>query len=63
MLDKSSVYNVLAEGMNFFDKSSPLDFNFLDFHYFSEIVQILHVIFETRSQFLFKLCTILETFR
>ena len=26
MLDKSSVYNVLAEGMYFLDKCSPLNF-------------------------------------
>ena len=31
MLDKSSVYNVLAEGMCFLDKSSASNFNFLDF--------------------------------
>ena len=30
-IDKSSVYNVLAEGMYFLDKSSPSNFNFLDF--------------------------------
>ena len=30
-VDKSSVYNVLAEGMYFLDKSSPSNFNFLDF--------------------------------
>ena len=29
MLDKSSVYNVLAEGMYFLGKSSPSTFNFL----------------------------------
>ena len=43
MLDKSSVFNVLAEGMYFLDK---------------EVAQTLHVIFETRSQFLYKLCSI-----
>ena len=31
MLDKSFVYYVLAEGMYFLDKCSPLNFNFLDF--------------------------------
>ena len=31
MLNKSSVYNVLAEGMYFLGKYSPLNFNFLDF--------------------------------
>ena len=30
-IDKSSVYNVSAEGMHFLDKSSPSSFNFLDF--------------------------------
>ena len=30
MLDKSSVYNVLAEEMYFLDKCIPLNFNFLD---------------------------------
>ena len=33
MLDNSSVYNVLAEGMYFSDKCSPLDFNFWTFHF------------------------------
>ena len=31
MLDTSHVYNVLAEGIYFLDKCSPLNFNFLDF--------------------------------
>ena len=31
MLDKCSVYSVLAEGMDFSDKSNPSNFNFLDF--------------------------------
>ena len=30
-VDKCSVYNVLAEVMYSLDKSSPLNFNFLDF--------------------------------
>ena len=47
MLDKSSEY-VLAERMCFLDKRPP-NFNFLDFHCLSEIVQNPHVIFETRS--------------
>ena len=29
-LDKSTIYNVLAEGMHFLDKK-PSNFNFLDF--------------------------------
>ena len=31
MLDKSSLYNVLAEGIYFWDKCSPLNFNFSGF--------------------------------
>ena len=31
MLDKSSLYNVFAEGIYFLDKSGPSNFNFLDF--------------------------------
>ena len=58
MLDKSSEYNVLAEGMYFLDKS-PSNFNFLDFHCLSEVAQLSHVIFETRNQLLHKLCIIL----
>ena len=30
-VDKSTVYNVLAEGMYFLDKSSPSNFNFFNF--------------------------------
>ena len=30
ILDKSSIYNVLAEGMYFFDNCSPFTFNFSD---------------------------------
>ena len=30
-VDKSFVYDVLAEGVCFLNKSSPLNFNFLDF--------------------------------
>ena len=52
MLDKSSVYNVLAEGMHFLDKSSPSNFKFLDF-------PLLVSSCETRGQFLYKFCTIL----
>ena len=48
MLDKSSVYNVLAERMCFLDK-----------YCLYEVIQISHMIFETRSQFLYKFCTIL----
>ena len=45
--------------MYFLDKSSPSNFNFLDFPLLvPEVVQILHAIFETRRQFLYKLCTI-----
>ena len=59
MLDKSSVYNVLAEGMYFLTKVAHQISPFWTFHCLSEVVQIPHVIFETRSQFLYKLCTIL----
>ena len=38
MLDKSSVYNVLAEGMKL-----------AVYHCFSEVIQIPHMIIETRS--------------
>ena len=34
MLDKSSAYDVLAEGMYFSDNCIPLNFNFLDFPVF-----------------------------
>ena len=45
--------------MYFLDKSSQSNFNFLDFPLLvPEVVQILHAIFETRRQFLYKLCTI-----
>ena len=65
MLDKCSVYNVLAEGMYllekciFWTKVAHQISTFWTFHCLSEVVQIPHVIFETRSQFLHKLCTIL----
>ena len=42
MFDKSSVY-VLAEGMSFLDKCSPLNFNFRTFHCLPEIIRIPHV--------------------
>ena len=59
MLDKSSVYNGLAEGMCYLDKSSPSNFDFWTFYWLSEVAQIPHGIFDTRSQLLYKLCTIL----
>ena len=65
MLDKCSVYNVLAEGMYFLGKCifcikvTRQISTFWTFHCLSEVVQIPHVIFETRSQFLHKWCTIL----
>ena len=34
MLDKSSVYNALAEGMYVLDENGPSNFNFLDFPLF-----------------------------
>ena len=59
MLDKSSVHNVLAEGMYFLDKVAHRIITFWTFHCLYEVVQISYVIFETRSQFLYKFCTIL----
>ena len=56
---KSSVHNVLAKGMCFLEKSSPSNFNFLDFQLLAWVVQFPHLIFETRSQFLYKFCIIL----
>ena len=58
-VDKSSVY-VLAKGMFFWGaKLAHRISAFWTFHCLSEVVQIPHVIFETRSQFLYKFCTIL----
>ena len=70
-VDKPSAYNIIAEGMNFLDKSSPSNWifwtkvahlisTFWIFHCFPEVVQISRVIFETRSQFLYKFGTILQ---
>ena len=44
MLDKSSVYNILAEGMYFWTQK------LVKFHCLSKVDQIAHVIFEIRSQ-------------
>ena len=57
MLDKSSVYNVVAEGINFLGKKVHQISTFWTFHCLSEVAQIPHVIFETRSQLWYKLCT------
>ena len=54
MLDKSSVYNVLAEGMFFWIKVTREISTFLTFQSLPEVVQVPHVNFETRSQFLYK---------
>ena len=59
MLDKSSVYNVLAEGIYFWTKVAHRISTFWTFHCLSEAAQIAHMIFETRSKFLYKLCTTL----
>ena len=59
LFDKSSVYNVLTEEIYFWTKVAHRISTFWTFHSFSEVVQISHVIFETRRQFLYKLCTIL----
>ena len=58
MLDKSSLYNVLIEGMYFFDKSSLSKFNFLNFPFLFWSCPNSSCDFETSSQFLYKLCTI-----
>ena len=50
MLDKSSVCNVLAEEMYFLDTKAHQISTFWTFHCLPEVVQIPHVIFETRSQ-------------
>ena len=54
MLDKSFVYNAF-----FWTKVAYRISTFWTFHYLSEVVQIPHVIVETRSQILYNLCTIL----
>ena len=59
MLGKSSVYNVLAEGMHFWTTVSHRISTFWTFHYLYEVVQIPRVIFETGSQFLYKMITTL----
>ena len=50
MLNKSSIYNVSAEGVYFLEKVAHQISTFWTFHCLSEIFQIPHVIFETRSQ-------------
>ena len=55
---RSILGNVLAEEM-FWTKVVHQISTFWTFHCLSEVVQIPHVIFETGSQFLSKLCTIL----
>ena len=50
MLDKSSVYNVLAKGMYFLDTKAHQIPTFWTFHCLSKVDRIAHVIFETRSQ-------------
>ena len=59
MLDKSSVYNVLVEGMYLLDKVVHQVSTFFNFRCLPEVFQIPHVVFETRSRFLYKFCTIL----
>ena len=58
MLDKSSVY-VLAAGMYFLDKGSPLISTFRTFYSLSVVVQFPHVIFKAGVGFLYKFVTIL----
>ena len=65
MLDKSSAYNFLAERIYFLEicifwtKTAHQISIFWTFHSLSEVLQIPHAISETRSQFLYKLSTIL----
>ena len=65
MLDKCSVFNVLAEEIYFLKKCifwievTRQISTFQTFHCLSEVGQIPHVIFKTRIQFLHKLYTIL----
>ena len=51
VVDKSSVYIVLAEGMYFLNKGSLSNFNFWIAYCFSEVAQIPYVVFESRRQF------------
>ena len=58
MLDKSSLYNVLAEGMYFLDKCSTLNFNFSDFPLL--VLSFPNSSFDFwKKQFLYKCCPIL----
>ena len=60
MLDKSSVCDVLTEGMYFWIKVAHRISTFWTFHCLSKAVQTPRVIFETRGQFLYELiCNIL----
>ena len=51
MLNKSPIYNVSAKGIYFLEKVANQISTFGTFHCLSEVFQIPHVIFETRSQF------------
>ena len=59
MLNKSSVYNVLAEGMHFLDKGSLWNFNFLDFLLLVWSCSNSSCDFWKQGQFLCKFSTIL----
>ena len=58
MLDKSTLYNILAEGMFFWTNVAHRISAFWTFYCLFEVVQIPHVILENTSQFLYKCCTI-----
>ena len=59
MLDKFSVMFQLKE-LSFWTKVVQQISTFWTFHCLFEVVQISHVIFETKSQFLYKFCTIFD---
>ena len=58
-VDKSSVYNVLTEGMYYLNKSSPSNFNFSDFPLLVWSCPNSSCDFWNQNQFLYKFCTIL----
>ena len=51
MLDKSSVYNILAEGMCYLDKGNESISTFLTFNCLAGIIQIPHVILKPGVSF------------
>ena len=59
MLEKPSVYNVLTEGMYFRKNVAHRVPTFWTFHWLPEVIQIHHMIFETKAQIWYKFCTML----